>query len=244
MNEKHKELENIEMIKSFTVLKKILSLLWCTKKLYLFIYNKKFQNKLSLNIETYKNFSRRYKIVEKNGKGKEYLINTNKVIFVGEYLNGKRNGKCEEYYNNGILKFEGEYLNGKISTGKKYDTNGNIILELKDGFGKEYYNNGILKFKGEYINDKRLNGQGYDYFGNENFCIKNGKGKVRELNYYGKLEFEGEYINGLKNGKGKEYDTYGNLIYEGEYLNGKRDGKGKEYNLYYFLILIIGVVSL
>ena len=36
----------------------------------------------------------------------------------------------------------------------------------------------------------------------------------------------------MKNGKGliKEYiPLYGNLIYEGEYLNGQRNGKGKEY---------------
>ena len=36
-----------------------------------------------------------------------------------------------------------------------------------------------------------------------------------------------------KNGKGKEYDHNGNLIYEGEYLNGLRNGKGKEYNVNY-----------
>jgi len=34
-----------------------------------------------------------------------------KIIFEGEYLNGKRNGKGKEYYNNGKLQFEGEYLN-------------------------------------------------------------------------------------------------------------------------------------
>ena len=34
--------------------------------------------------------------------------------------------------------------------------------------------------------------------------------------------YDGEYLNGLKNGKGKEYDYEGNLIFEGEYLNGKR----------------------
>ena len=30
--------------------------------------------------------------------------------------------------------------------------------------------------------------------------------------------------------KGKEYDYDGNLIFEGEYLNGLRNGKGKEYH--------------
>ena len=31
--------------------------------------------------------------------------------------------------------------------------------------------------------------------------------------------------------KGKEYNLYGTLLYEGEYLNGERNGKGKEYAL-------------
>ena len=59
----------------------------------------------------------------KNGKGlvKEYYEN-GELSFIGEYLNGERNGKGNEYYYNGKLKFEGEYLNGK-----------------KNGKGKEYY---------------------------------------------------------------------------------------------------------
>ena len=40
--------------------------------------------------------------------------------------------------------------------------------------------------------------------------------------------YEGEYLNGKRNGKGKEYNI--TLYFEGEYLNGKRNGKGKEYN--------------
>ena len=31
-------------------------------------------------------------------------------MFEGEYLNGERNGKGKEYYDNGKLKFEGEYI--------------------------------------------------------------------------------------------------------------------------------------
>ena len=42
----------------------------------------------------------------------------------------------------------------------------------------------------------------------------------------GNLVYEGDYINGKRNGKGKEYEN-GKLIYEGEYLDGKRYGKGK-----------------
>ena len=91
------------------------------------------------------------------------------MIFEGEYLNGKRNGKGKEYYDNGELKFEGEYLNGKKWNGKGFNKNNEIEYEIKDGNGKvkEYYN-GKLKFEGEYLNGER-----------------NGKGK--EYNSYGKL---------------------------------------------------------
>ena len=42
-------------------------------------------------------------------------------------------------------------------------------------------------------------------------------------NYYGKLIFEGEYLNGRKwNGKGKEYNEFGKLLFEIEYLNGEK----------------------
>ena len=45
----------------------------------------------------------RYKI-EYNDEGE--------IIFEGEYLHGKRNGKGKEYLNGKII-FEGEYLNGE-----------------------------------------------------------------------------------------------------------------------------------
>ena len=39
---------------------------------------------------------------------------------------------------------------------------------------------------------------------------------------YGILIFEGEYLNGERNGKGKVYNDKGEIIFEGEYINGKR----------------------
>jgi len=52
--------------------------------------NKLFQNLLLVDINNYKKVSGKYKIGEKNEKGKEYLIKSNKLIFEGEYLNGKK----------------------------------------------------------------------------------------------------------------------------------------------------------
>ena len=34
-----------------------------------------------------------------------------------------------------------------------------------------------------------------------------------------------DYLNEKRNGKGKEYNNDGKLEFEGEYLNGKRNGK-------------------
>ena len=90
----------------------------------------------------------------------------------------------------------------------------------------------ILLFEGEYLNGVKWNGKGYDLEGKIKYELINGKAcSVIEYDNNGQLRYEGEYLNGKRNGKGKEYDYDGKLIFEGEYLNGKRNGKGKEYNL-------------
>ena len=49
-----------------------------------------------------------------NGKGYiiQYCFDYSKIIFKGEYINGKINGKGKEYKDDKLI-FEGEYLNGK-----------------------------------------------------------------------------------------------------------------------------------
>ena len=49
---------------------------------------------------------------------------------------------------------------------------------------------------------------------------------MKEYDCYGKLLFEGEYLNGKKwNGKGKEHiDNNKQFSFEGKYLNGKKNG--------------------
>jgi len=196
------DIKNIERIET-NVLKKISSLLWKRKKLNLFALNKKLQDSLSINKDDYIKLKQSYKIIGENGKGKEFSLYENKIIFEGEYLNGKRNGKGKEYYYyNNIIKFEGMYLKGEKISGNKYDINGNIILELENGKGKEFYDNGKIQFEGKYLNGKRWNGKGYNYNGQEEFAIKYGKGNAKEYDYNGEIKFEGEYLNGLKNGEG------------------------------------------
>ena len=156
-------------IKSSYILNIILSHLNIKQKLELIIYNKQLQKRLDVNINDYKNVNKRYKVGGKNGKGREYILETDVLFFEGEYLNGKRNGKGTEYHESGKIKSVVEYINGKKNgKGKEYNKKGKLIYEgiylndEKNGKGKEYYNNGKIKFEGEYKNGKKWNGKGYD----------------------------------------------------------------------------------
>ena len=52
---------------------------------------------------------------------------------------------------------------------------------------------------------KQIKQQYTDLSGNDYFELKNGKGKLQEYHDNGALKYEGEYLNGLRNGKGVEY---------------------------------------
>ena len=92
-------------------------------------------------------------------------------------------------------------------------------------------------FSGRYIiYEEKNRGKEYD---SENDSLifegeflngeRNGKGKEYFFYYNEKIKFEGEFLNGEKNGKGKEYYKNGNLKFEGEFLKGKK-WNGKEYS--------------
>ena len=142
-----KEKKYLEDIKSSYIIKQIFLYLKEEQKFNLVTYNKQLQKKIGIDIEDYKTISGKYKIGERNGKGKEYDIYNDEIIFEGEYINGERNGKGKEYNGySGKLKYEGEYINGE-----------------RNGKGKEYYNDDKLKFEGEYLNGEKWNGKGKEY---------------------------------------------------------------------------------
>ena len=244
----------LENIKSLYYLKILFSLLDDGIKLNLFRYNKNFQTKIDINIMNYKRFANKY-IIKEDNKVKEYNIYNDELIFEGEYLNGKRNGKGKEYNKEGKLEFEGEYLNGKRWNGKCYNINNNISYELNNGKGyvTDFNGNENLIFEGELINGEK-NGKAKEYSYSGGFLFdgeylkgkKNGKCREFKENY---LIFKGEYLNGkkwngriniendyniiyeLKNGKGYFIEVMNDKssLFEGEFLNGLRNGKGKEY---------------
>ena len=76
-----------------------------------------------------------YQLINGNGTVNEYYKNG--VVFKGEFLNGKRNGKGKIYSKEKLI-FETEYFDGKII-----------------GKVREYNLGGILVYEGEYLNGKR-----------------------------------------------------------------------------------------
>ena len=109
MENKSTGLAQIKKIKSAYIIKKVFSFLDEKTKLLLINYNKKIQKKLNIDIECFKKESQRYRIILENGKGQEFLINTNYLIFEGEYKNGKKHGIGYEYYYNKNLTLDEEY---------------------------------------------------------------------------------------------------------------------------------------
>ena len=216
-----------------------------------YMYGTKWNGKLVLNNKIYElkngmfitkfddenNIKENYLYGEKNGKCEEYN-EEGKLIFVGEFLMGKRHGKGREYYDEGRLKFEGEYINGiRHGKGKEYNYKGELIYEGEYLFnykikGKQYINE-KLEYEGDYLNGKKWNGKGYDEKGNIIYELKNGTGKIREYDIFSNLHYEGIYLNLC--GDGKEFNK-DYKIFEGEYCNGKRNGKGKEFNKMGYMI--------
>ena len=97
---------NLNNILSIHVFKTIFSCIREKKKLEIIHYNKRIQNNLDINLNNYRNFTGKYLIYESIVK--EFSQYDNELIYEGEYLNGKRNGKGKEYDYDGNLIYEGE----------------------------------------------------------------------------------------------------------------------------------------
>ena len=148
IQEEHNENKKIKYlgdIKSKYIIKDIFSYINNKQKLGLISYNKQLQKIIGVDINDYKKASGKYRIIEKNGEGKEYVLNTNILLFEGEYLNKKR--KCgKEYNDEGVLIFEGTYLNGKKWNGKGKEFN-NLLMCSAILFVKyKYFTSNSIEF--------------------------------------------------------------------------------------------------
>ena len=154
----------------------------------------------------------------------------NKVKSRELYINGKRNDKSLEFYENRTIKKITPFLEDKKQgVGFEYDKNGNIITITryrnnkiivqeningfndkgeKEGIWKEFYENGLLKEEKNYLSGK-LNGY---------FKIYNEEGKlVNALKYKnGLVDLNSKDID-LDIDIKEKYDEQGNIVFQGSY---------------------------
>ena len=88
----------------------------------------------------------------------------------------------------------------------------------------------LVKYNKRLQNILNVNLDHYKLFSGK-YTLYKGIGIWKEFNSSDdKLIYEGNFLNGQRNGKGKEYDKKGRIIFEGEYLKGKRwDGIFQNY---------------
>ena len=92
----------------------------------------------------------------------------------------------------------------------------------------------MLKYNKSLQNSNNISLPNYKLF-TKKFIIYETKEKTKGKEYgiYANLEYEGEFLNGERNGKGKEYYSHSlleRLKFEGEYFKGKRwNGKKLQY---------------
>jgi len=197
----------------------------------------------------------------------ENIINNklnNNRIYIPQYADGKELKNAR-----GILKNIDNYEFSHSVNTKEGSSGSPIFLEncnkvigIHTGASEnksENYGNFIYpvinfirnELKDKYIIEKYIWENGAYYKGQVKNNLPNGKGK--KYNPNGKIEYEGDFINGkfegngkyifddgeyyegqwkngLRSGKGIHYYSNGNIKYEGHYYNDKYEGNGKYIN--------------
>ncbi|MDB5253323.1 MAG: phophatidylinositol-4-phosphate 5-kinase [Flaviaesturariibacter sp.] len=126
---------------------------------------------------------------------------------VNDYVDGKLQGKCIGYYNDGTKQYEISYEDGE-----------------KNGPAAYYHPNGKLKSAGFYLEDEQ-NGDWTTYYLNgaieERYTYRNGDyaGYYEYYHGNGKIDYELVYTGGWLTGL-NQFDTSGKLLFATTFKNG------------------------
>lgn len=184
-----------------------------------------------------------YEVGFLHGIGTYYYENDNKngyESYQGSFFRGKRQGYGVLVWKNGV-SVEGDFVQDLL--------NGNGVMTWPDG----------ARYEGAYVNGQREGNGKYTYpdgscyegewkagnrSGKGTFTYVNGWSNIGEWRenkpYNGtfriyidnKLEYEGGYVNGKREGSGVLYHSNGDKIYEGFWTKGEYSGEGI---LHYYL---------
>ena len=172
-------------------------------------------------------------------EGKCVITNIhNKDKFVGNLLDGKKDGYGEQYYSQTNTTYKGEFKNnvyegkGELINNNGYYFKGEFLGGLRHGDNCIEEKKGFKKYVGQFRRDK-MNGKGIFewYSGESKGDIYNGEFKDDLYEGFGTYKcndgsiYIGQYLHGVKNGKGKEIYIDGSF-YEGEYNEGMQNGRG------------------
>ena len=91
-------------INSSYIIKCLFSYINQNKYLNIIKYCQILQKKLNISIENYKKICKIYLSGNENGLGQEYSNLEKVLIFEGQFLHWRRNGKGKEYYNLGVWR--------------------------------------------------------------------------------------------------------------------------------------------
>ena len=189
----NKKLRNILMKYNVQKLKKIINKLFITKNIKNIDNNITTENKDNFNIkqynEEYEPFNEEINLEDLDVN----LIPEKKHIFIGIKKNNLKQGLGLDIFKSFNSYFFGQFINGK-----------------RCGFGKY----SITNQNNNYIYTGEINGpyaNGYGIFINNEILMK----------------YEGQWKNSLKHGIGIE--TYKKNFYQGEFVNGKRNGIGEYF---------------
>ena len=197
-------------------------------------------------MRTYKKHSKKSRTYKKYGGAIKTIKYKNGNVYVGETI--ERDGKVIKH-GNGKMKYK---RRARDNDDTYVEYVGNWKDDMKDGFGEmEFYNTELyeeddyLRYSGNWVNDN-INGLGKMIFVSGN--VYNGSWKDQQMSGTGEMtyantypeeyedyedhtstnysKYNGEWINGVKNGNGKMLFTNGD-VYNGQWDNDYISGLGR-----------------
>ena len=141
-----------------------------------------------------------------------FEASNNGYIYIGQLVEGKKEGKGIIKNPNGDVIYDGFFRNDlyegegilKLDNGLIYS--GNFLKGKRNGRGNLFSNEDKYRYEGEWLDDQK-SGRGTEtYPDNSCYC--------------------GEFLNNKRNGKGDYYLNDGS-IYQGEFTDDKIEGYGK-----------------